>query len=65
MLRMGKITLLISEREKQYQQYTALKSLNENQTEKSQAVSLKAQLKDQNSAYQSLRGYLDGITSTN
>ncbi|HAV13027.1 MAG TPA: hypothetical protein DCX06_05985 [Opitutae bacterium] len=61
----GQVALLISEREKQHQQYTALKSLNENQTEKSQAVSIKAQLKDQNNAYRSLRGYLDGITQNN
>lgn len=61
----GQIALLISEREKQHQQYTALKNLNENQSEKSQAVSVKAQLTDQNNAYRSLRGYLKDITSNN
>jgi hypothetical protein len=60
----GQVALLISEREKQHQQYTALKSLNENQTEKAQAVSMKAQLKDQNDAYRSLRFYLSEITSS-
>jgi len=55
---------LISEREKQYQQVTALKQLNENQTEKAQTVSTKAQLQDQYNAYQSLRDYLNSLTET-
>ena len=57
----GQIALLISEREKQYQQYLALKELNENQDEKAKAVSVKAQLKDQNIAFQSLQSYLGGL----
>ncbi|MCB1120618.1 MAG: hypothetical protein KJT03_03645 [Verrucomicrobiae bacterium] len=60
----GQIALLISEREKQYQHYLALKQLNENQEEKAKAVSVKAQLKDQNMAYDSLQNYLGSLTST-
>ncbi len=58
----GQIALLISEREKQYQQYNALKQLNENQAEKTKSVSIKAQLKDQNDAFQSLQTYLENLT---
>ncbi len=58
----GQIALLISEREKQYQQYLALKQLNENQEAKAKAVSIKAQLTDQNNAMTSLQSYLDSIT---
>lgn len=60
----GQIALLISEREKQYQHYTALKELNENQGEKAKAVSIKAQLQDQHAAYQSLQNYLTGLTNS-
>ena len=59
----GQIALLVSEREKQYQQYLALKQLNENQEEKAKAVSVKAQLKDQNMAYESLQNYLGSLTT--
>ncbi len=58
----GQIALLISEREKQYQQYQALKQLNENQESKAKAVAVKAQLKDQSDALGSLQSYLDSIT---
>jgi hypothetical protein len=60
----GQIALLISEREKQYQQYAALKALNENQAEKEKTVSVQAQLKDQHDAYRSLSDYLKSITTT-
>lgn len=60
----GQIALLISEREKQYQHYNALKELNENQRAKSKSVSLKAQLQDQHEAYQSLQNYLKGFTNS-
>ena len=58
----GQIALLISEREKQYQRYLALTQLNENQEAKAKAVSIKAQLKDQSEAMDSLQSYLDSIT---
>ena len=61
----GQITLLISEREKQYQQYAALKSLNENQEEKEKSVSVQAQLQDQHEAYRSLTDYLNSLSNTN
>ncbi|QYY35486.1 DUF4141 domain-containing protein [Ruficoccus sp. ZRK36] len=60
----GQITLLISEREKQYQQYNALKELSENQEAKSKSVSVKAHMQDQHAAYQSLQNYLMGLTSS-
>ncbi|WP_269541663.1 DUF4141 domain-containing protein [Cerasicoccus fimbriatus] len=60
----GQIALLISEREKQYQQYNALKELGENQEAKAKSVSIKAQLQDQHAAYQSLQQYLTGLTSS-
>ncbi len=58
----GQIALLISEREKQYQQYQALKQLSDNQESKAKAVAVKAQLKDQSDALGSLQSYLDSIT---
>ncbi len=60
----GQIALLISERNKQYQRYAALKQLNENQSEKTKSVSVKAQLQDQNNAFRSLQTYLDKISDS-
>ncbi len=61
----GQIALLISEREKQYQQYSALKSLNENQEDKEKSVSVQAQFQDQHEAYRSLTDYLNSLSSPN
>jgi len=60
----GQIALLISERNKQYQQYAALKQLSENQSEKTKTVSVKAQLQDQHDAFQSLQSYFGSITDS-